>query len=307
MKRSNVSFEATFTDLDFLQNEDLKRARLRFNIPQPKHCSLPELNITVTDGKSGQVFGNYAKLPQNSGVNTVILTKSLQKLATSFNPSNELKIRITVRSQDNDQSLCSNVVSRIGSEAYLVTNTDEVKTRKRRSTDFMSRMLRRDVEDTPTLFRRNADDTPRMFRKDTEDSKRLFRRDAEDTPRMFRSDANGRSKRSIPKCTMKTVYVNLTSSNNSIFILPTEFKTGVCGLQQPVPLSSDPMIQQLASAIARAIKGVAPASNRQCCKPAKFKKLTVLYFDPSNVYAQHTVLRHVDNVVVTKCACSNKT
>ena len=251
--RSNLSFEAIFSELGFLKHENLKRARLRLSISQPKHC---HLNIRVMDEKSGQIYGDYVMLPQQSGPNSLILTKSLQKLAANFNQSDKrLKIRITPRMSSNGKNLCSSVVSGLTGDAYLVTNTDEINTRKRRSNVAL----------------------PKMFR---------------------------RTKRGVPKCTMNTINVNLTSSssNNTIFIFPSQFKTGICGLHQPVPLGNDPMIHAIVQAIKTAMNS-SPAfpSNSPCCTPSKFQKIPVLYIDSIG----HTVLRYVDKVKVTGCACSN--
>ena len=268
MNRSNVTFEATFSDLGFVQHENLKRARLRLSIPQQKQCNLPELSIRVMDHKSGQVYGDYVLFPRHSGVNTLIMTQSLRKLAAKSNAATKLKVRITLRNPNSSKNLCSNVVGGLSSEAYLVTNTDEVKTRKRRATEGLSRQ--------------NAEDIPGA----SEHVSNIFRR----------------SKRSLPTCTMKNVIVYPTY-NNSIFILPPSFPTGVCGLQQPVPSGNDPMIQQLARAMTRAITSLSTSSNSNCCTPSKFNNLPVLYLDSM----RHMVLRHVDNVVVTGCACPNAT
>lgn len=252
-----------FSELGFLQHENLKRAQLRLNIVgQLQQCNLPELNVRVTEHKSGQLFGDYVMFPSRPGVNTLVLTKSLRKLASGFSGDRKLKVRITLRNPDTVTSPCSNVVGGLSKEAYLVTNTDEVATRKRRH-------------------------LPNHSRSASEIVTSIFRR----------------LKRSRPTCAMEEVTVNLTSSNNSIFILPTSFKTGICGLQHAVPLSNDAMIQALARAITSARSTLPPSSNAQCCLPSKFQKLTVLYFDSM----QHVVLRHVNNVKVTGCACSNST
>ena len=303
MKRSKLAFEATFGDLDFLQKENLKRARLRLNITQQKHCALPVLKVRVLDDKSGQIYGDYTLFPKHSGVNTLVLTKSLQKLASSMNPAKRMRVRITtlLRNPNPKMSLCSNVVSSLSEEAYLVTNTDEVKTRKRRSTEGASSLFQRNAHDIPSVFRSVSVDEVKGKKRRSTDVGRMFRWAKDDVPSMSRGVSEGRSKRSNQACTMKTVWVDLTGSNSTIFILPNHFKTGVCGLHQPVPLSSDPMIQALAAAIARTIKSVATSSNPQCCMPAKLGKLTVLYLDS----VQHTVLRQVKDVVVKSCACSN--
>ena len=263
VNRSNFVFEATFSELGFLQHENLERARLRLTLPQQQNCNLPGLNIRVIDQKTGQVFGDYVMSPRHSGVNQLLVTKSLRKFAAKLKlkPDKKLKVQITVRNS-NLKNLCPNVVSALSSEAYLVTNTDEVKTRKRRSTEDLSK-----------------------------------------TYRSVKANIFRRQRRSSPTCVMKNVRVNLASANNSIFILPQSFQTGVCGLQQPTPLSTDPMIQALAQAMTTAIQNQYSNTNSACCSPSKFKKLTVLYFDTM----QHTVLRHVDNVKVTSCACSNAT
>ncbi|XP_028399630.1 univin-like [Dendronephthya gigantea] len=270
VKSSDIAFEATFDHLGFLQHENLKRARLRLNISQQNHCSMPVLNVRVLGHKSGQVFGNYVMSPQSSGVNTLNLTNSIRKLATGTNPNEKLKVRITLRNPSTRKGLCSNVLTNLVRETYLVTNTDEPNTRKRRATEGISKLFPRDA-----VAVRRADDVSKF---------------------------HGRSKRRAPTCKLHQVTVNLTGMNNSVFILPTSFKTGICGLQQPVPLGSDPMMRQLAQAVATAIQSVAPSQNSRCCRPSKFRKLTVLYFDSM----QHTVLRHVDNVKVKKCACANR-
>ena len=261
MNRSNFVFEATFSELGFLQHENLKRARLRLTVPQQQNCNLPRLSIRVIDQETGQVFGDYAMSPRHSGVNQLLVTKSLQKFAAKLKPDTKLKVQITVQNP-NLKNLCPNVVSALSSEAYLVTNTDEVKTRKRRSTEDFSK-----------------------------------------TYRSVKVNFFRRQKRSSPTCVMKNVRVNLASANNSIFILPHSFQTGVCGIQQPTSLSTDPMIQALAQAMTTAIQTQYTNTNSACCTPSKFEKLTVLYFDTM----QHTVLRHVDNVKVKSCACSNAT
>lgn len=268
-KSSNIAFEATFDHLGFLRHENLKRAILRLNIPHQNHCSLPVLNVQVMDHKSGKIFGNYVMSLRSSGVNTLILTNSIRKLATGTNANEKLKVRITLRNPSARKSLCPNVFSNLGGGAYLVTNTDEFNTRKRRAADGISKLVRRNA-----VAVRSANDVSKFY---------------------------ARSKRHTPTCKLQQVTVNLTGINNSVFILPTSFKTGVCGLQQPVPLGSDPMMRQLAQAVATAIQKVAPSQNSRCCRPSKFRKLTVLYFDNT----QHTVLRHVGNVKVKKCACAN--
>ena len=261
VNRSNFVFEATFSELGFLQHENLKRAQLRLTIPQQQNCNLPGLKVRVVDQTTGQIFGEYLMSPRHSGINQLLVTKSLRKFVAKLKPDTKLNVQITVRNP-NLKNLCANVVSALSSEAYLVTNTDEVKTRKRRST-----------EDLSTTYR------------------------------SVKASIFRRQKRSLPTCVMKNVRVSLASANNSIFILPHSFQTGVCGLHQPTPLSTDPMIQALAQAMTTAIQNQYSNTNSACCSPSKFEKLTVLYFDTM----QHTVLRHVDNVKVTSCACSNTT
>lgn len=263
MNRSNVSFEATFNELGFLQHENLKRAQLRLNIPQLKNCSLPELSIRVMDGQSGRVLGDYVMLPRKSGANTLVLTKSLRKLAVNLKPGKKLKVRVSLRSPT---SPCTNVVSVLSSEAYLVTNTDEVTTRKRRSSE-VSRMFRRDTEDVPNIFRR--------------------------------------TKRNAPKCNMEKATVDLTTANNVTFILPQSFQTGVCGPQQPLLTGNDPMVRELARAIVKAVQTLPPSSNAQCCVPSSFQKELILYYNNSDM--RHVILRYVNNVKITSCACSNST
>ena len=315
VNRSTVTFEASFSELGFLQHENLRRARLRLNIPLQKHCNLTGLNTRVMDQKTGQIFGDYVMFPRHSGVNFLILTKSLRKLAAKLKPDTKLTVRITLQNPTTDKNLCSNVVSGLSSEAYLVTNTDEFKTRKRRSTEGISTTFRRNAEGVSKIFRRDTEGIPRMARNADVVSK-MFRRAASRacsvcSPSMSRSVSEGmlnifrRSKRNTPTCIMEDVTVNLTNSNSSasIFILPKLFKTGVCGQGQPVPSSNDPMIQALAQAITTARQTLPASSNSACCLPSKFQKLTVLYFDSM----QHVVLRHVDNAKVTSCACSNAT
>ena len=256
VNRSNFAFDATFSELAFLKHENLKRAQLRFNIPQSKQCSLPELSIRVVDDQSGQVLGNCVMSPQKSGINTLVLTKSLRKLALNLSPEKKLKVRVALRNPSAQTSPCTNVVGALSREAYLVTNTDEIKTRKRRFSGYV-----------PNIFRR--------------------------------------PKRNVPTCNMRKVNVNLTNTNNVTFILPQSFQTGVCGPQRPVPSSNDPMIQELAQAISRAAQTLPPSSNAHCCVPSGFQKELILYYNNNDT--RHVILRYVDKVKVTSCACPNST
>lgn len=264
--RSNFAFDATFSELGFLKHENLKRAQLRLNIPQLKQCNLPELSVRVLDDQSSQVLGDYVMSPQRSGVNTLVLTKSLRKLAVNLSPEKKLKVRVALRGTSAQTSPCTNVVSALSSEAYLVTNTDEMKTRKRRSSE-VSRIFRNVAEYVPNIFRR--------------------------------------SKRNVPTCNMQKVTVNLTNTNNVSFILPQSFQTGVCGPQRPLPLSNDPMLRELAQAISRAAQTLPPSTNANCCAPSGFQKKVVLYYNNNDT--GHVILRFVDKVKVTSCACSHST